>query len=178
MNISRLRLNGILAVTAIGLLSACAAARPALMMHEPPVVPPAEAGTSDPAEESGQETASLEMTVRGQALLDEGRLPEAVTALEQAIAIHSANPYAYYFLAKARFASDRFDQTLPLLGKAELYFLNDHRWLSWVYVLRGRTYEALMRWDEADGEYRHALDEDPGNGPAQEALGRLPASAD
>ncbi len=87
--------------------------------------------------------------------------------------MHPSNPYAYYYLAKARYIRNEYLQTLPLLGKAELYLQGDSTWLSWVYALRGKTYEALSRLDEARQQYQQSLSKDSRNAEARDGIDRL-----
>ena len=160
------------------LFVACASVAPLVVREEPSVVPLSHGSRESATPAKGREGASIELTVQARTTLESGSVDEAVSMLEKAIALHPSNPYAYYFLAKARFARDEYPQALPLLGKAELYLQDNFLWLSWVHTLRGRTYEALFRPVEAKTEYQRAIHLDPGNLPAQEGLGRLSFSFD
>ena len=132
-------------------------------------------GTGQPADpgQVGQQAASLQLTEEGREYLRAGRLDEALSTFQKAISLSSSNPYAYYYLGQTRYLRQEFHQSLPLLERAELFLLADPIWLSKVHVLRGRSYEALSRYEEARGQYQQALAEDPRNPEAQEGIERL-----
>jgi tetratricopeptide (TPR) repeat protein len=122
---------------------------------------------------AGQQSASLSLTRKGRDLLDGGRTDEAVAVLEKAIALHSSNPYAYYYMARARFIQSETGQSLALLAKAELYFRDNPSWLSRVFLLRGQIDETLSRPEDARKEYEAALAADPLNQQASERIRSL-----
>ena len=161
----------------------CAPIQPAIFLEEPPLTATLDAGdggdadVNRQAEFTGQQKASFQLTDQGQGYLDNGRLNEAVSLFEKAISLHPSNPYAYYYLAKARYTRNEYPKTLPLLAKSELYLQGDPDWLSWVYALRGKTYEALSRYAEARGEYKQALSRNPFNPEALEGMDRLQHSS-
>jgi tetratricopeptide (TPR) repeat protein len=143
------------------------------MMKEPPLRSLPATHPMQQAEIAGQQNASIDLTGQGLRYLSQWQLNEAISLFEKAITLHPSNPYAYYYLAKARYIRKEYHQTLPLLGKAELYFQGDSPWLSWVYALRGKTYEALSRFDEARQQYHKSLSEGPGNAEARDGIERL-----
>ena len=122
---------------------------------------------------SGKKGASLSLTARAKDRINEGNLDEAISILQKAIALFPPNPYAYYYLAKVRYLQGDYLKTLPPLGKAELYLEKEVLWLSWVYDLRGKSYEALFRPDEARDQYELSLLNDPGNLEARGGMMRL-----
>ena len=132
-------------------------------------------GTAQPADpgQAGLQAASLQLTEEGREHLRSGRLDEAMSTFQKAISLSSSNPYAYYYLGETRYLRQEYQQSLPLLERAELFLLADPIWLSKVHVLRGKNYEALSRYEEAKGQYQQALAEDPRNADAQEGIERL-----
>ena len=121
----------------------------------------------------GQQEASLKLTDQGRRHLMSGRVEEAVSVFQKAISIFPSNPYAYYYLGKVRYLKKEYPQSLPALGQAELFLSGDRIWLSRVYALRGQTYEALSRFEEAQVQYRQALSSDSRNPEAREGIERL-----
>ncbi len=121
----------------------------------------------------GRNEASLQLTAEGYAYLRSEKLGEAMSKFQKAIALSSSNPYAYYFFGEARYLRKEFDQSLSLLERAELLLRDKPIWLSRIYALRGRDYEALSRRQEAKEAYQRALKEDQQNLDAQVGLDRL-----
>ena len=161
-------------VLAAGLLLAgCVFIQPTTFPEEPPLKPPSMTQRNQQADDTGRQQASFQLTDQGRGHLDTGQWGEALSVLQKAISLHPSNPYAYYYLAKVRYLRDEYPQTLPLLGKAELYLPDDPAWLSWVYTLRGKTYEGLSRLTEARKQYQEALSNDPRNPEAQDGISRL-----
>jgi tetratricopeptide (TPR) repeat protein len=155
----------------------CMPSQQSLSPDELPLKPPqadrSGPGPQDDLEQSGRQAASFKLTQEGREYLRAGRLDEARSKFEKAIALSSSNPYAYYYLGEARYLKQEYQKSLPLLERAELFLFKDSVWLSRVYVLRGKNYEGLSRFDEARGQYRQALAEDPNNPEAQEGIQRL-----
>ena len=151
----------------------CTHFQSALILEEPPLRSLSVSNRMQQADLAGQQNASIELTDQGLSYLSEWQLNEAISLFEKAIALHPSNPYAYYYLAKARYIRKEYPQTLPLLGKAELYLQGDSSWLSWVHALRGKTYEDLFRFDEAREQYRQSLSKDSRNAEAKDGLARL-----
>lgn len=96
-----------------------------------------------------------------------------MSKLQKAISLSASNAYAYYYFGEVRYQKQEYHQSLPLLERAELFFRSDPVWLSRVYVLRGKNYEALSRYEEAKAEYQRALAQDPHNPEAQAGVERL-----
>jgi tetratricopeptide (TPR) repeat protein len=154
-------------------VAGCVPAQRAVPPEELPLKPLPGEGQSASLEHEGQQAASLQLTQEGRDYLRSGRLEEAMSKFQKAISLSSSNPYAYYYLGEARYRRQEYHQSLPLLDKAELFFLRDPVWLSRVHVLRGKNYEALSRFEEAKDQYRQALAEDPNNPEAQQGIQRL-----
>ncbi len=162
-----------LLITVVLLPVGCTHFQSILILEEPPLRSFPAYNRMQQADIAGQQNASIELTDQGLNYLSEWQLDEAISLFEKAIALHPSNPYAYYYLAKARYIRKEYPQTLPLLGKAELYLQGDSSWLSWVYALRGKTFEALFRLDEARQQYQHSLSKDPRNAEARDGIDRL-----
>jgi len=153
----------------VGLLAGCASSLSNTPDEELPLKPV----TGSDRSTNGRQQASIELTNRGRQLLEAGRLEESTSVFQKSISLFPSNPYPYYYLAKARYMQQEYQKALPFLGQAERFFGGDPIWLSRVYVLRGMTYEALSRFDEAKGQYVQAQSKDPDNPAAQEGIARI-----
>ena len=156
---------------ALFLLSGCIPPSEELPVGEPPLKP-ITGRTTDPSR-TGQQEASLQLTDQGRQLMASGRPDEAASVFQKAISLYPNNPYAYYYLAQARYMKRDYTQSLPPLGQAELFLSGDPSWLARVYALRGQVFEALARLDEAKGQYQKALASDSGNPDAREGIERI-----
>jgi tetratricopeptide (TPR) repeat protein len=156
-------------VLLVGLLTGCAASLSNTPDEELPLKPV----TGSDRAVTGRQQASIELTDRGRQMLEAGRLEEATSVFQKSISLFPSNPYPYYYLAKARYMQQEYPKALPFLGQAERFFDGDPVWLSRVYVLRGMTYEALSRFDEARGQYLQAQSKDPENPAAPEGIARI-----
>ena len=154
-------------------LAACAAGTNGTVKDLPPLIPLSEDLPAAQAGMAGQQSASLSLTRRGRDSLEQGRTDEAITLLEKAIALQPTNPYAYYYMARARFIQSESGQALALLAKAELSFGDDSSWLTWVFLLRGQIDETLSRPEDARKQYEAALAADPRNQEARDRIRRL-----
>lgn len=157
-----------LLILAVGLLPGCLSSLSTTPDEELPLKPVTGSDRS-----TGRQQASIELTDRGRQLLESGQWEEATSVFQKAISLFPSNPYPYYYLAKARYMKQEYPKALPLLGQAERFLGGDPIWLSRVYLLRGRTYESLSRFDEAKNQYQQALAKDPGNSEAQEGIERI-----
>ena len=151
----------------------CVPSQQAVAPEDLPLKPFTGTGQASTSDQDGRQAASLQLTQEGREYLRSGRLDEAMSKFQKAISLSSSNPYAYYYLGEARYRKQEYQQSLPLLDRAELFLLRDSVWLSRVHVLRGKNYEALSRFDEAKGQYQQALAEDPHNPEALEGIQRL-----
>jgi tetratricopeptide (TPR) repeat protein len=163
----------VLLILAVGLLPGCLSSLSTTPDEELPLNPVTGSDRS-----TGRQQASIELTDRGRQLLESGQGEEASSVFQKAISLFPSNPYPYYYLAKTRYMQQEYPKALPLLGQAERFLGDDPIWLSRVYVLRGRTYEALSRFDEAKNQYRQALSKDPGNPEAREGIERIDHGGD
>ena len=154
-------------------LSGCTVFQPAGTPEEPPLTPLSGADRPMNPGQTGQQEASLQLTDQGRQHLASGRIEEAISLFQKAISLFPKNPYAYYYLAQARYLRQEYIQSLTPLGQAELFLSDDRIWLSRVYALRGRIDESLSRLEEARSQYQKALTSDPGNAEAREGLERL-----
>ena len=99
--------------------------------------------------------------------------PKRLTLFQKAISLQPKNPYAYYYLGRARYLLQEYTQALAPLGQAELYLARDAAWRARIYALRGRIYEARIDYAQARTQYEKALGLDPENAEAREGLDRL-----
>jgi tetratricopeptide (TPR) repeat protein/Zn-dependent protease with chaperone function len=108
------------------------------------------------------------------ALVDVGRMVEALPLAEAAARLQPADPDALYAAGWLLMRQDRFDEAVPYLeGAAEgspLQALNHHA-LGWTLANLGRI-------DEAEGAYRETVRLDPGADRAWYELGLLLAGTD
>jgi tetratricopeptide (TPR) repeat protein len=153
------------------LLTGCIPPSEELPVGEPPLKP-ITGRTTDPSR-TGQQEASLQLTDQGRQLLASGRWDEAASVFQKAISLYPNNPYAYYYLAQARYLKKDYGRSLPPLGQAELFLSGDPSWLARVYALRGQVDEALSKPDDARAQYEKALSFDPRNPEAREGLDRI-----
>jgi len=153
--------------------SGCTPIHETVRLKDPPLKPLAGTEQSTDMAKRGREGASLQFTSEGREHLRSGRLEQAMSKFQKAISLSSANPYAYYYFGETRYLKEEHQQSLSLLERAELLLLSDPIWLSRVYVLRGKNYEALSRYEEAKGQFQQALAKDPNNVEAQESMDRL-----
>jgi len=161
-----------LAITAaLLLLAGCIGPSGEPSSGEPPLNP-ITGRMTDPGQ-TGQQEASLQLTEEGRELLTSGRLDEAASVFQKAISLYPSNPYAYYYLAQARYLKRDYVQSLTPLRQAELYLSGDPTWLSRVYALRGQIFEGRSQIDEARGQYQKALSLDSRNADAREGLDRI-----
>ena len=138
-----------------------------------PTLEPIEAGLPMDPGRTGQQGASIQLTEQGRRQITSGRIDEAISTFQQAISLYPRNPYAYYYLGQSRYLRQEYPQSLAPLERAELFFLGNRIWLSRVYTLRGQTYEALSRFEEAGTQYRQALDFNRRNSEARDGLNRI-----
>lgn len=120
-----------------------------------------------------QRAAALRLTEEGKKLLEAGDYPKALARLEKTIAIDATNPYGYYYLAKAHYQMNRYQESLNFLDVAESYLSNETPWLAEVYALRGENFRALGLLQRAESNYGQALRLNPGNRTAAEGLNLL-----
>jgi tetratricopeptide (TPR) repeat protein len=156
--------------TVLYLLSGCIP--PAEFPPAEPALKPITNRTTDPSQ-TGQQDASLQLTDQGRQLLASGRWDEAASVFQKAISLYPNNPYAYYYLAQARYLKRDFAQSLTPLQQAELYLSGDPAWLARIYALRGQVDEALLKPDDARSQYQKALTFDSRNQDAREGLDRI-----
>jgi len=136
------------------------------------LVPP-ELTTSHP-----ERAAALRLTEQARELLaagtDTGR---AVSLLEQAIALDSHTPYAYYFLGEAHFRLGAARRALGFLERAASLLDANPYWASRVWGLRGLIWESGGERDQALDAYRRALALWPQNLTAVSGSARLEGEA-
>ena len=160
-------------MAAVLLLPGCLPPPSTLPPEEAPMPPQPALHRPDDAGRSGQREASVELTDQGRRHLAAGRIQEAVSLFQKAISIQPKNPYAYYYLGRARYLQKEYSQALAPLGQAELYLARDAAWRARVYALRGLIHEARIDYAQARTQFEKALGLDPQNAEAREGLDRL-----
>lgn len=162
---------GWLLVASLILFQGCVPPAGERPVGEPPLTP-VTSPSADPSR-IGQQEASLQLTDEGRRLLNSGQLNEAVSVFQKAVSLYPNNPYAYYYLAQARYQKRDYAQSLAQLRQSELFLSGDSVWLARVYALRGQVYEARSFLDDAREQYRKALEFDAANPDAREGLERV-----
>ncbi len=114
--------------------------------------------------------ASLRLTEEGRLLLDSGEYDKALQRFEKTIAIDSTNPYSYYYLGLAHHHLTHYQQSTNFLDVAESLVSEEPYWLARVFALKGKNLEALGSLGQADASYAQALQLDPNNQTAFEAI--------
>jgi len=114
--------------------------------------------------------ASLRLTEEGRLFLDSGEYEKALQRFEKTIAVDSTNPYSYYYLALAHHYLTHFQQSTNFLDVAESLLSEEPYWLARVFSLKGKNLETLGSMGQADASYAQALQLDPNNQAAFEAI--------
>jgi len=114
--------------------------------------------------------ASLRITEEGRLLLNSGEYEKALQRFEKTIAVDSTNPYSYYYLALAHHHLTHYQQSTNFLDVAESLLSEEPYWLARVFALKGKNLEALGSMGQADASYAQALQVDPNNQAAFEAM--------
>jgi tetratricopeptide (TPR) repeat protein len=118
--------------------------------------------------------AATRLADGGRARMAAGDGGGALEALERAIAVDPANPYAYYFLAELHFRHRTYDQAIAFADRAAtLSEAGTPEWSSRAYTLQGNAFEAAGRFADARGAYGRALAAAPSNLAAQVGLARV-----
>lgn len=118
--------------------------------------------------------AATRLVEAGRLRMAAGDYGAALEQFERAIAIDSANPYAYYYLAELHFMHRTYDQAIAFADRAAT--LSDARtptWASRAYVLQGNAFEAVGRFADARRAYTRAVRAAPGNLAAMVGLARV-----
>ncbi len=119
---------------------------------------------------SPRRAASLRLTEEGRLLLDSGEYEKALQRFEKTIAVDPTNSYSYYYLALAHHHLTHFQQSTNFLDVAESLLSEEPYWLARVFALKGKNLEALGSRGQADASYAQALQLDPNNQAAFEAI--------
>jgi len=114
--------------------------------------------------------ASLRLTEEGRLLLNSGEYEKALQRFEKTIAVDATNAYSYYYLALAHHHLTHYQQSNNFLDVAESLLSEEAYWLARVFALKGKNLEALGSMGQADASYAKALQVDPNNQAAFEAI--------
>lgn len=117
--------------------------------------------------------ASLRLTEEGRLLIDSGEYEKALQRFEKTIAIDSTNPYSYFYLALAHHHLTHYQQSTNFLDVAESLLSEEPYWLARVFALKGKNLEALGSLGQADASFAQALQLDPNNQDAFEAITQI-----
>jgi len=118
--------------------------------------------------------AALRLVEDGRQNLRQGQYDVALERFERSLSLDPNNPYAYYFLARLHFATQRYDQAVTFAGRAAaLGSKLDPAWLGRAYELQGAAFEAVGRYADARTAYHNATTADPLNAAARAGATRL-----
>jgi tetratricopeptide (TPR) repeat protein len=81
--------------------------------------------------------ASLQLTEQGRALLEDGKIDDAIRALEQAINLSPTNGLNYYYLSEAWLYKGKFEQAEEFNSLAAIYLKESPEWTLKVIQQRG-----------------------------------------
>jgi tetratricopeptide (TPR) repeat protein len=98
---------------------------------------------SPPKQAEPREIASLQLTKQGRMLLENGKVDEAITVLEQALNIHPTNGRNYYYLSEAWIMKNNILQAKEWNRQAEMYLSDDTYWLKKVLDQKERIRKLL-----------------------------------
>lgn len=92
-------------------------------------------------------SASMEMAARGKKLLEAGDYDKALGIFQEAVIIDSTNGVAYYYLAKARFLLDQYEESMGILEKAESLLGSSEEWMEAISLLRSQIQNSIHHPD-------------------------------
>jgi hypothetical protein len=141
MSSSNFKLFLIMLLAAIGLLTIGCTTTGPLPTPTPPPSPPLPRspskpdtavipeGRGEPEERPGpRAVASLEMTEQGRVLLEQKKVDDAISVLERAVSLNSANGQNYYYLAEAWLLKRNIKQADEFNYLAGIYLEGDQTW--------------------------------------------------
>ncbi|HEX9880495.1 MAG TPA: tetratricopeptide repeat protein [Candidatus Binatia bacterium] len=138
-----------------------------------PAVDPAAIIAKITPETTPRRAASLRLTEEGRQLLGSGEYQKALQRFEKTIAIDATNPYSYYYLALVHYNMGNHQASANFLDVAESLLSEEPFWLARVFSLKGENLEFQGALEQADLNYGRALQLDPNNKTAFEALTRI-----
>ncbi|MFV0360285.1 tetratricopeptide repeat protein [Tropicimonas sp.] len=108
---------------------------------------------------------------RAAALSDAGKREAAIEVLQNLAKAHGGMPIVQITLGDSLRQADRFDEASKAYDAAIALFDKDEpgQWI--VYYARGITHEREKRWDQAEADFRKALDLNPGQPQVLNYLG-------
>lgn len=109
-------------------LSACAAVPQA--PSSPPSQPSPSSEPTSPQVDSPRTVASLRLTEQARALLESGKVDEAMTILERAMNVNPSNGQTYYYLAEAWLKKGNLSQAKEFNRLAAMYLRNEPEWVN------------------------------------------------
>lgn len=81
-------------------------------------------------DESPRAVASLHLTEQARALLENGKVDDAITALERAMNLNPSNGQNYYYLAEAWLKKGKPSQAREFNRLAAMYLKDDPNWMN------------------------------------------------
>ena len=108
---------------------------------------------------------------RAEALRRADRVDEAIAVLEQLAATHGDLPIVHTTLGDTLRQQERFDAASQAYDRAIALFGEDDRSQWFVYYARGITHEREDRWQQAEADFRKALELNPGQPSVLNYLG-------
>jgi tetratricopeptide (TPR) repeat protein len=78
---------------------------------------------------SPRDKASIQLTLEGKQLLNEGKTDNAIRLFEQAIGLNPNNGQSYYYLAQAWLKKGIFSEAKEFNNLAQIYLHEDKSWL-------------------------------------------------
>lgn len=89
----------------------------------------------------------------GEEYMRKGQFDKAIRTFQEAINVDPSHGVAYYFLAKALYFIQSYDEALGLLDKAESLLSAYPQWLEEVVVLKGQLEAAKLDQEMEKKEY-------------------------
>ncbi|WP_236545088.1 tetratricopeptide repeat protein [Tropicimonas marinistellae] len=108
---------------------------------------------------------------RADALHSAGRKEAAIEVLEQLAETHGTLPVVQITLGDALRGEERYDEASKAYDAAVALFEEDERGQWIVYYARGITHEREKRWEQAEADFRKALELNPGQPQVLNYLG-------
>ena len=108
---------------------------------------------------------------RAEALRQSGKTEAAIEVMEQLTRLESDNPAVFVTLGDTLRGLERYDEATQAYDSA-LALFDEPQEPQWIlYFARGITHERQQRWDEAEADFRKALDLRPGQPQVLNYLG-------
>jgi hypothetical protein len=97
-----------------------------------------------------QQLASMHLVDQANTFLEQGKIDQAISTLEQSIQVDVYNGDAFYDLAKAWRMKGDFDKALEFANKAGVLYKNNPSKLKQVYRFQADIYMVLNEYEKAE----------------------------